>query len=448
MTPHPSHAHDPRLAPAKLAAGLRDLVGPMLFALVLLLVFITLSPFPDRSDAGLLGAQEGGDLAKQIVFPLAALCVAGYVSLTRPWVWHVIYHPILIVLAGWLVITVITSIDPGLSARRTLFSVLVIVIGALVAALPRTRDEFADILAGVAMTVLVISWIGIVVAPERSMHLVTDVIERDLAGDWAGFYQHKNETGSVMVCLIFIGLFYAQVRNVPIGWAISAFAAVFLYFTKSKTPLGLLPLIWAISMIIPRLRSIWSRGAVAFVLLGVLNLATIGSSSSGPVRSVVQRILPDATFTGRTDLWAFAIENIAAKPVFGHGYGGFWRTSAVLNQERGSTENENQDNWFIEGTQAHNSYLDIALLLGIPGLLIVLAFVMIIPLRDYQRIVPTPENAAIRMLFVRLWLFTLYLSSLESILMVQSSQAWFMMLIAIFGFRMLAAAPVKTEPAP
>ena len=445
MTPRRTLAPPAPLEPATLAAGLRDLVGPVLFALVLLLVFITLSPFPDRSDAGLLGAQEGGDLAKQIVFPLAAVGVAGYVSLTRPWVWRVVYHPVLFVLAGWLAITVFTSTDPALSARRTMFSVLVIVIGAVVAALPRTRDEFADILAGVAVVVLLVSWGGILLAPERSMHLATDVAERELAGDWAGFYQHKNETGPVMVCLLFIGLFYAQVRNVPIGWAISAFAGVFLYFTKSKTSVGLLPLIWAISLIIPRLRTLWSRGAVAFVLLGVLNLATIGSSSPGPVRSVVERLLSDASFTGRTDLWAFAIENIEAKPVFGHGYGAFWRTSSTLNRERGSSEKENQDNWFTEGAHAHNSYLDTALSLGVPGLLILLTFVMIIPLRDYQRIVPTPENAAIRLLFVRVWLFALYLAALESILLVQTSQAWFMLLIAIFGFRMLAAAPVKTD---
>ena len=46
-----------------LARGLRASVGSALFTAVLMLIFVTLSPLPDRSDAGLLGTLEGGAIA-------------------------------------------------------------------------------------------------------------------------------------------------------------------------------------------------------------------------------------------------------------------------------------------------------------------------------------------------------------------------------------------------
>jgi O-antigen ligase len=440
--PIPNHSAA-ALDDATLASGLRDLVGPALFAAIMALIFVTLDPFPDRSGAALLGTQEGGAVANQILFPMIASALAWFTFQHRAWAFRALYHPVLPVVAAWLALTILTSGDPALSARRMLFNGVVILIAALMVPLPRRLGDFADILAGVAIVVLIGCWGGVVFLPERSIHWASDALETDLAGNWRGLFPHKNQTGGVMVLLVFIGLFYARVRNLPIGWAIAAMAALFLFFTKSKTSMALLPFILVLSLIVPRLRSIWSKAWLAFGLLALFNLATIGSSVPGPIRSVVHTVLPDASFTGRTDLWAFAIENIREKPVFGHGYGAFWRTDATANRDRLAVEPGEQDGWAAElGTDSHNGYLEVALSIGLPGLLIVLWWVMIVPLRDYQTVLRTPENDEMATLFLRIWLLGLYLASLESILLDRVGQNWFMLLVAIFGLRLLTRTQV------
>lgn len=431
-----------------LARGLRASVGSALFTAVLMLIFVTLSPLPDRSDAGLLGTLEGGAIANQIVFPLIAAALLAYLWATKRWVLHALYHPILWVVAAWLALTILTSQDPLLSARRMMFNAIVIVIAALMAALPRTRDDFADGLAIAAGAVLIGCYGGVMLWPDHAIHLATDALEADLAGDWRGLFPHKNQAGAVMVLLIFFGLFYARVRSFPIGWIIVTAATVFLYFTKSKTSIAMAPFILAMSLILPHLRSLTAKAMLVFGLLAIFNLATIGSSVPGPVRSVVRLVLPDATFTGRTDLWAFAIDNIEAKPVFGHGYGAFWRTEATAHRDRIAVEPQEQDGWAAElGTDAHNGYLETALSIGIPGLVIVLIWVMIVPLADYQRIQRTPVNEDLVALFLRIWLLGLYLASLESILLDRTGQNWFMLLVSIFAMRLLINAKIAI-PAP
>ena len=74
---------------------------------------------------------------------------------------------------------------------------------------------------------------------------------------------------------------------------------------------------------------------------------------------VVQALGRDATFTGRTEIWAELIPIAMDAPILGCGYGGFW----VRSVESGVNE-------------AHNGYLDVMLELGIVGLLLLSGFVV------------------------------------------------------------------------
>lgn len=192
----------------------------------------------------------------------------------------------------------------------------------------------ADIIAIVAIVVLLACWGGVAFLPGRSMHFATDAIEPQLAGNWRGIFPHKNQAGAVMVLLVFFGLFYARVRSLPVGWAIIAAACVFLNFTQSKTSMALLPFAWLLSLAVLNMRKLWTRLALLLGFLAFFNLVTIGASVPGAVRSVVRVVLPDASYTGRTDLWGFALNAIAEKPIFGHGFGAFWRTEATMHRDR------------------------------------------------------------------------------------------------------------------
>ena len=85
-----------------------------------------------------------------------------------------------------------------------------------------------------------------------------------LAGDWRGFFTHKNGAGAGMALLIFIGIFVYRAWNRFGGIPIVVPAGIFLYFTHAKSPINLLPVVLLLSYVIPRVRS--ARDVLALVL--------------------------------------------------------------------------------------------------------------------------------------------------------------------------------------
>ncbi len=69
-----------------------------------------------------------------------------------------------------------------------------------------------------------------------------------------------------------------------------------------------------------------------------------------------------STLTGRTDLWASLIEAVGERWPFGYGYQSFWTDSGrVTSVYRDSG---------VQLGSAHNGYLDVALSLGVVGLIL------------------------------------------------------------------------------
>src|SRR5262249_26473449 len=163
-------------------------------------------------------------------------------------------------------------------------------------------------------------------APHVSIHQADDVVEPLLAGNWRGLFAHKNIAGAMMVIFVFFGLFVARARSAVLGWSIVAAAAVFLVFCEAKAALGLLPVVLVLSTICRRSWSWILSGALLLAVLLALNLFTIGSLFVAPVRAINEQLLSDPTFTGRTDIWQFAIDKILERPWLGHGFGAFWET--------------------------------------------------------------------------------------------------------------------------
>ncbi len=64
------------------------------------------------------------------------------------------------------------------------------------------------------------------------------------------------------------------------------------------------------------------------VIIGAL---TIGSVEVAALNTLVGRLMPDPTFTGRNVIWQFALNHIAARPIFGFGYEAFWQTKELVS---------------------------------------------------------------------------------------------------------------------
>ena len=72
-------------------------------------------------------------------------------------------------------------------------------------------------------------------------------------------------------------------------------------------------------------------------------------------------------------------------------------------------------------------------MLGIPGLLLVIAILVIAPLRNYQLAGAQGGPTPLGNMFLRIWLFGIYLASLESFFFDRADPIWFTFLVAVIG---------------
>jgi O-antigen ligase len=162
-----------------------------------------------------------------------------------------------------------------------------------------------------------------------------------------------------------------------------------------------------------------------------MNLLTVGSVMS-PALGGITRMLPvDPTFTGRSDIWEFALAAVAEKPIIGHGYAAFWDDVTARQTAKGSE-------WAVTAAHSHNSYLDLAVTIGLPGLLLVVLIFVLAPLRNFQQTQAHNRSNALGKLFLTIWLFGLYFGTTETFLLERQNPVWFMFALAVAGLHFLA----------
>jgi O-antigen ligase len=270
--------------------------------------------------------------------------------------------------------------------------------------------------------------------PAHSIHQASDIAEPDLAGNWRGFFTHKNGAGAGMAVLIFVGIFVARTSSAILGTLIVALAGFFLLFTESKSSIRLLPLVLIVSALITRLRLPAAKLAAAISMPVIIGVLTIGSVTLHPVEQLVHGLLSDPSFTGRDEIWRFALDHIAERPILGFGFQAFWGTSELLSNW------SYLESWGYRASDAHNGFLNIAVMTGIVGLAISMIWIFAQPFLDQIRTPSDRIDPALNMLFIQIWLFGLCLSGFESELFSGGSMLWFMMIVSIIGLRYQATA--------
>ncbi|HEY6254322.1 MAG TPA: O-antigen ligase [Xanthobacteraceae bacterium] len=416
-----------------LAVDAGTLVRGVLFLAVYLLVFISLHPFTDLSEPP-PDVSDGGDRSNQIVFTLVFVLLGAWTYTNGIGRLKLLLRPALIVTLAWCALSVVTSWEPMLAARRVVFMLVIMGIAGMALLLPKGLRQFSDLMAAAALIVLAACYLGLLLVPSLAMHQLTDFLEAEHAGSWRGVFAHKNEAGAAMVLFVFIGLFVARMRSLVLGGSIVALASMFLVFSHSKTALGMLPLVLVVSAIVARARRPAVGIAIAVGIAVAINLFSIGSILFEPVHSLVEQVMPDPSFTGRTDIWRFALEHLAERPITGYGFSAFWGTEPVVYAM--------DQTWATAAADAHNAYLNLAVTIGIPGLALVILWVIILPLVDYCGQPKDAHTRPLQTLFLRMCLFAAYTSCFESAILQQANMVWFMGLTAAFGLRYLAHSRV------
>ncbi len=401
----------------------------MLLAAVFLLVWISFRPFENLSTAQ--EVTEAGNLVNQSSYSLLFLVLATWCLSHDPSRLLVLVRPVLVITLLWFALCVVTSWDPSLSARRFAFTLVTVGLAGMALLLPKNMRHFSDVMAVVVLIVLATCYLGVFLLPEQAIHQTTDYIEPELAGDWRGVFSHKNEASAAMVLFIFIGLFIARVRSARIGSLIVALALVFLLFTKSKTSIAMLPITLIVSALLTRIHKPSLGISLVLAVVVAFNVLSIGSIYFEPVRDLLDMVLTDTSFTGRTDIWQFALDRVAERPITGYGFAAFWGTKQVVYGMSGASI------WANTVAHAHNAYLNLALTVGIPGSILATLWLVVLPIVDFFRSPDAPAAAPLKMLFLRVCLFAAFGSCFESMLIEESTLGLFLFMAA-FGMRLVS----------
>lgn len=408
-----------------------------LFTISLGLVWITLHPFDDLSLPSYEDVHSGREFWTYAAFTIvAAMC---WLTLRRSdaVALRALAVPSNLVMLAWVAISVVASTDFLTSLKRVSLWIAVTIVSASLFLLPRGHNEFARGLAVMTVLVLALSYFGVFFTPDVAIHHAGDVVEARLNGDWRGLYEHKNIASGMCAVFVFIGFYLWSAGRMRSGAVIGISAAIFLAQTHGKSSIILCVAAIVVPLVVERrIRSNWTQHIALLTPLVVLLLIGVGSTLSPRVAGLFGALTADESFTGREDIWRFAASKIIERPLWGYGPGAFWGGDAVRFDGADPTI------WARAVAHAHNSFLDTALAMGIPGLVLALWALVLQPLRDYRAASLRDADGTIRILMLRIWIFGLYLSAFDTIFFQQSDPIWIMFLFAIFSLRYLACFKV------
>jgi O-antigen ligase len=413
-----------------------DVARGATFIAALLLAWISLRPFVDLGDSQLRDVATGNETIAYLAFSCLAVLAIGLAMRDNVPGFMTLISPGFIVFGGWIAMSVVLSSDPGTSMRRVVATLLVATVTAALMLLPKNQTELARWFGISALGLLAVCYLGVLIIPHLSIHLASDLQEQQLAGDWRGSFGHKNVAAGMMAMLLFIGVYVLRSGAWISGIAILALSSVFLLNTTGKSSLVLCSLVVALSSLTTCVRSLWLRAIIFLTPLVLLNAFSVGTVMSDTLAELVSKLPLDATFTGRTDVWTFAIQALQLRPVTGYGFEAFWGGSEMRNLPEGME-------WTATAAHSHNGYLDTALGIGLPGLALLIVVLVIAPLRNFQVADRSGNDGNLTMLLLRIWLFGLYLSSLESFFLDRADPLWFTFLMAVFGLHYLARYRLK-----
>jgi O-antigen ligase len=339
--------------------------------------------------------------------------------------------PTFMLFIGWLCLSVLLSFDPGTSIRRFSLTACVFAVTATMPLLARSQHELMRWFSIAALVLLVICYFGIVLEPNLSIHLATDPQEPGLAGNWRGSFGHKNIAAAVMAMLLFLGIYFIRSGSWVSGVTVVCLSSLFLMYSAGKSSLTLCFSVLLLTSLTSVVRSFWGRALMLLTPLVLLNMLSVGTVMSDSLAAIASQLPLDTSFTGRTDIWNFAVQSLHGRLATGYGYASFWGSSAIQNLPEGKE-------WAAYASHSHNGYLDTALGMGLPGLVLLIAAIVITPLNDFHAADEGGNNGPLAMVFLRIWLFGLYLSSMESFFLDRADPLWFTFLVALFGLHYLA----------
>jgi O-antigen ligase len=412
------------------------------FLATVLAIWVSLRPYPDLTATDFTDVGSGKFASTYMTLGMLSIVAVALTASRNLKAFQSLMTPAFLLLCCWIGINTLFSHDVSLSFQRLILTVCVVALAASLLLLPRSEAELALWLSAAALILLALCYLGVLLAPTYSMHTAGDMFEEHLAGDWRGPFGHKNVAAPIMAMLVFVGLYLTSRKSWISGIAITGLASVFLVFSGGKSAMGLCVLTLVLGSLVYALKSLWLRASVCFIPLFTLNALTVGSVFDNRLAEILKLLPIDTTFTGRTDIWEFALSSLGLRPFLGYGFAAFWGTVSIEKLVK-----DDQYEWAATASHSHNGYLDTALTMGYPGLALIVFIFVYSPLKDFSAAARSGNSGPLTKLFMRLWLFGIYLSSMESFLLDRADPIWFTFLVAVFGLHYISRFRLKSESA-
>lgn len=268
----------------------------------------------------------------------------------------VVQNPTALMIFAAILISLPVSYDPVASRKEAIFF-LAQMLSVFYAVKRFSLKELLDMFA-LIFAILALVSIGLALGAPR-----IGVMQEIHVGAWSGPWVDKNTLGRYFGLSVAIGL--ARFGTNPKSWMTSlplvgiSFGLVLM--STSKT--ALLGALLAISFFMAA--AIARRGPVTAVIFGWLG-TMVGAGVLAVVLfapSLVFGLLHrDSTLTSRTKIWAEAERLIEKRPVRGYGYKAVW-----AEQSASAPVVEVHQKLQFKPVNAHSSWVDARLQLGIPG---------------------------------------------------------------------------------
>lgn len=408
-----------------------DVTRGAAFVGAFLLAWVSLHPFPDLSDKHWGDVTLGSETLTYAAFGCLAVLMAALVIRDNMPGLKTLASPGYLLFGGWIVVTVLTSLDPGTSLRRFVLTACALIVAAAMPLLPKDEGELARWIAIATLGLLAICYLGLLLVPNLSIHLATDGQEPALAGDWRGSFGHKNSASAVMAMVLFLGIYVLRSGAWLSGITIVALTALFLCGAGGKSSLVLSLAVLVVTSVTMVVQAFWLRALVMLTPLLLLNLLSIGTVIDDSLAGLTRMLPLDTSFTGRTEIWSFALSAARLRPWTGYGFAAFWGGPWIRSQPDGAE-------WFATASDSHNGYLDIALAMGLPGLVLLVVVLVIAPLRDFHAADSNGNRGPLAMAFQQIWLFGIYAASMGGFFLDRHDPVWFTFMVAVFGLHYLA----------
>lgn len=181
------------------------------------------------------------------------------------------------------------------------------------------RERVMTLLVHVIAAVVILSTLLAVFLPSVGVHSGEEMVQSNHVGRWRGLFSHKNGLGPWGAFGTILLLFYPSMMKAPRIYTLIALlcAGACLIFSGSATSLiGAVTMVGALALL--RIR----RAGGSFVaLVAIIGGLFVGSMLLTLFYDQFFGLLGrDSSLTGRTEIWALAVDYIQLSPILGHGY--------------------------------------------------------------------------------------------------------------------------------